>query len=146
MKLILGSDHAGFKLKEYIKKYLGRKKVSYEDLGPFSLKPDDDFPDYAVKVARKVAKGRNLKGILICGNAEGVCMAANKVNGARAAVCYDLYTAKTSRTDDDANIICLRGRKFPFSKSLKILQAWLDTPFSKKKRFIRRLNKVSRIK
>ncbi len=146
MKLILGSDHGGFKLKAYLKKYLDKKKIAYEDIGAHSLDPDDDFPQYAVKVAKKVAKNKGVMGVLSCGNAQGICIAANKVKGARAATCYDAYTARTSRKDDDANIICLRGRKFPFSKSAKILQKWLDTPFSKEARFIRRLKQVSKIK
>ncbi len=144
MKLIIGADHAGFRLKEYLKRYLDRKKIRYEDIGAFSLQPSDDFPDYAIRVARKVARGKGL-GVLSCGNAEGICIAANKVRGARAAVCYDFYTARTSRQDDDANIICLRGRNFPFAKSARILQKWLDTPFSRKRRFVRRLKKVARI-
>ncbi len=145
MKLILGSDHAGFELKEYLKKHLRKLKIQFEDLGPFSLNLGDDYPVFAAKVARKVAKNNNLKGVLMCGNAQGVCIAANKINGIRAAVCYDEHTAITSRTDDDANIICLRGRKFSKAKAAKLLKIWLDTPFSKAKRHIRRLNMIRKL-
>ena len=144
MKLILGSDHAGYRLKEYLKKYLDKRKIAYVDVGTYSEEPVD-YPVYAAKVAKKVASGKNMKGILVCGNAEGVCIAANKVKGARAAVCYDAYTAKTSRQDDNANIICLRGRKFSYLKEKNVLKAWLETPFSKKKRHVRRLKEVKQL-
>ncbi len=144
MKLILGSDHAGFRLKEYLKKYLDRKKVPYEDIGTHSEKPVD-YPIYAAKVAKKVSAGKNVMGILACGNAEGVCIAANKIRGARAAVCYDAYTARTSRQDDDSNIICLRGRKFSFQKERNVLKTWLETKFSRKKRHVRRLKEVKQL-
>ena len=145
MKLILGSDHAGFALKEYIKKSLDKSKIKYEDLGPKSLIKDDDYPVYAAKVAKKVGKNKALKGVLMCGNAQGICIAANKIKGARAAICYDSYTARTSRQDDDANIICLRGRKFAHSKAVKILKVWLKTPFSRKPRHERRLKEIEKL-
>ena len=144
MKLIMGSDHGGFPLKEYLKKQLTTWGVAYEDVGPFSFEPGDDYPVFAEKVAKKVAATKNI-GLLICGNGQGICIAANKVKGIRAVVCYDEYTAVTSRNDDNANIICLRGRKFSKSKAAKVLKVWLGTPFSGEARHLRRLTMVRKI-
>lgn len=142
-KLLLGSDHAGFKLKQELKAFLKNKKIPYEDLGPKTYNPKDDYPDFAKKVAKKVAKNKT-KGVLICANAEGICIAANKIKGIRAAVVYDTFTAKTSRNDDDANIACLRGRKFSHQKAKKILLTFLKTKFSNKPRYIRRIKKLEK--
>jgi ribose 5-phosphate isomerase B len=146
MKIIIGADHAGYKVKEKIKDYLEQNKVEYEDLGAYSIDPKDDYPDYAVKVARKVAKGRNIKGILVCGTAEGMVIAANKIRGIRAAAPYDTYTAKLSRTHNDANILTLRGRLFPFERIKKIIRVWLTTEFSGEARHRRRIRKIDAIK
>jgi len=140
-KIYLGSDHAGFEVKEKLKKYLDQKQIPCEDLGAYSLTPVD-YPDYALPVARKVAKEKNAKGILICGTGAGMVMAANKVKGIRAAAGYDEYSAKMSRRDNDANILGLRARFCPFTKIKKIVSAWLNTPFSGEERHQRRINKI----
>ncbi|MBW2964882.1 ribose 5-phosphate isomerase B [Candidatus Woesearchaeota archaeon] len=144
MKVIIGSDHGGFRLKEKVKAYLDRRGVSYEDLMP-EHKEGDDYPDIAAKVARKVAGKKGLKGILVCGSGTGMVIAANKVKGIRAVAAYDAYTARMSRTDNDSNLLCLRGRTFPMSRSLSITDTWLKTPFSGKDRHKRRLAKISRM-
>lgn len=141
MKVILGSDHAGFILKEKIKKYLQKKKVIYEDLGTFS-KGRVDYPDYAFRVARKVAKQRNYRGILLCDTGTGMAIAANKVRGIRAVLAYDNYSAKMSRLHNDANVLCLRARFFSYKKNERIVDVWLKTPFSKEARHKRRINKI----
>ncbi|MBI2450478.1 MAG: ribose 5-phosphate isomerase B [Candidatus Nealsonbacteria bacterium] len=140
-KIYLGADHAGFKLKERIKKYLGLKGIVYEDLGTHSLE-SVDYPDYAIGVAKKVAKKNNARGILICGTGTGMAIAANKVKGIRAVAAYDRYSAKMSRLHNNANILALRGRFFPFEKIKKIVSVWLATPFSQKARHKRRINKI----
>lgn len=145
MKIILGSDHAGFKLKEFIKKYLESKGIAYEDLGTYSNKKRVDYPDYAVKVSKKVIKDKT-KGILICGTGTGMVMAANKVKGARAALAYDKYSAIMARHDNDANILCLRGRKINLNKELKIVKIWLNAKFSRLARHKKRINKLDKIK
>jgi ribose 5-phosphate isomerase B len=141
MRVMLASDHAGLRLKEKIKKYLARKKIEYEDLGTESF-TSVDYPDYALKVAEKVAKNKNTRGILVCGTGTGMTIAANKVKGIRAVAAYDAYSAKMSRIDNDTNVLGLRGRFFPFEKMKKIITVWLDTPFSGEKRHKRRINKI----
>ena len=141
MRVIIASDHAGLRLKEKIKKYLARKKIEYEDLGTKSLK-SVDYPDYALKVAEKVAKNKNTRGILVCGTGTGMTIAANKVKGIRAVAAYDAYSAKMSRIDNDTNVLGLRGRFFPLEKMKKIITVWLDTPFSGEKRHKRRIKKI----
>jgi ribose 5-phosphate isomerase B len=141
MRVILASDHAGLRLKEKVKKYLVRKKIEYEDLGTKSFK-SVDYPDYALKVAEKVAKNKNTRGILVCGTGTGMTIAANKVKGIRAVAAYDAYSAKMSRIDNDTNVLGLRGQFFPLEKIKKIITVWLDTPFSGEKRHKRRIKKI----
>ncbi len=141
MRVILASDHAGLRLKEKVKKYLARKKIEYEDLGTESF-TSVDYPDYALKVAEKVIKNKNTRGILVCGTGTGMTIAANKVKGIRAVAAYDAYSAKMSRIDNDTNVLGLRGRFFPLEKIKKIITVWLDTPFSGEKRHKRRIKKI----
>lgn len=140
-KIYLGSDHAGFRLKEKLKKYFERIGIPYEDLGTHSLEPAD-YPDYAVVVAKRVSGGKSSRGILICGTGMGMVIAANKVKGIRAVAAYDDYSAKMSRLHNDANILALRGRFSNFKKIKKIVSVWLKTPFSGKPRHKRRINKI----
>lgn len=142
--LYLGSDHGGFNLKQDIKKYLEKNNIEYKDLGPEKLDNNDDYPDYALKVAKEVSKGDN-KGILICGTGIGMCMTANKVKGVRAALCYDKETAILSREHNNANILCLGGRTTKKGKALKIVDVWLNTPFNNEKRHKRRVEKMDKL-
>ena len=113
MIVCLASDHAGFKMKENLKKYLHNNRIYYNDLGAYKYKENDDYPDYAFKLAERVAKNGNTRGILICGSGAGMIIAANKVKGIRAVEGYDNYSAKMSRLDNNANILGLRARSFP---------------------------------
>ncbi len=140
----LGADHAGFALKEKIKKWLTKKKIPFIDLGDKKLRPKDDYPDYAAKVARTVAKNEGL-GILICGSAQGICIAANKIKGIRAVAPYNPLEAVLSRKHENANIICLSGWFFTLMKAKKMIGLFLNTPFSGAKRHIRRLNKIKKL-
>jgi len=142
MKVIIASDHAGYRQKERIKKYLKRKKIEFVDLGTDSLETVD-YPDYALKVAEKVAKNKDYRGILVCGTGTGMTIAANKVKGIRAVAAYDAYSAKMSRIDNDTNILGLRGRFFPLEKSKKIISIWLNTPFSGEKRHMKRIKEIA---
>ena len=139
--LYLGADHGGYKLKEFLKKHFDKKKVKYKDLGTYS-EESVDYPDYAQKVGKKVAKDKNSKGILFCGTGIGMCIAANKVKGIRAAVVYDKYSAEMSREHNDANVLCLRGRKVNFKTQAKLTDLWLKTKFSNEPRHIRRVKKL----
>ena len=141
MRIIIGSDHAGFNLKEKLKEYFDKKKIKYEDVGTGSLERVD-YPDYAKKVARKVVKEKNSRGILICGTGTGMVIAANRIKGARAVVAYDTYSAKMSREDNNANILSLRGRHFSYKKIQSIVNIWLNTKFSGKSRHKKRIKKL----
>ncbi len=136
--VLLGADHAGVAAKEVVKRVLEALGVPYEDVGSFDAASDDDYP----VIARRVAKGVALtgaKGILICGSGTGMAIAANKVPGVRAAFAFDEYGARMARRDNDANVLTLRGRRFPRRKLGPIVRAWLTTPFSGLARHRRRL-------
>ena len=145
MKIIIGSDHAGFKRKEELKKFLDNKKIEYEDVGTHS-KDSVDYPDFAEKVARKVASNKTYKGILVCGSGTGMTIAANKVKSIRAVAAYDNYTAKMSRVDNDTNVLGLRGRGFPLDKTKRIISTWINTKFSNKPRHKKRIAKIDKIR
>lgn len=138
----LGADHAGFQLKEKLKKALA-KKYTVKDHGALHFDKDDDYPDYAAKVARAVQK--NGKGILICGSAEGICIAANKFKKIRAVPVWTLENARLSREHNDANILCLSGWQLPLKKAEKIVSLWLATPFSGAERHKRRIAKLEKL-
>lgn len=139
----LGADHAGFDLKNALKESLELQGFIVEDVGAHALDPQDDYPKYAGAVAEAVARHVGSLGILCCGNAEGVCIAANKFDGIRAGIGYAIEAAKTMRADDDANILCLPGRIKTADDPYKITEAFLATPFSGAPRHIRRLAAVS---
>lgn len=137
----LGSDHAGFALKEKIKSFLKSKGLPYSDLGPESLDPNDDYPIYAEKVARSIESGED-KGILICRGGHGVSVAANKVKGIRASVAFSPENASAGRRDDNLNILCLASDYLTPEESLAIVEVFLSTPFSKEERHLRRLGQI----
>lgn len=139
--IYIASDHAGFALKEILKKYLEELHEHYTDVGASSLDPNDDYPDYAAALAKEVRE-RNGRGILLCGSAVGVCIVANKFRGIRAGIGYSTYAAKTSREDDDTNVLCLPGRFLSADDAKEILRVWLQTPFSEAPRHKRRIEKI----
>lgn len=138
----LGADHGGFAYKEHIRGLLEKKGIPYVDIGTFDEKPVD-YPWYAKEVAKKVVKEDAL-GFLVCGTGTGMSIAADKVKGARAAVVYDEYSATMARKDNDAQIACLRGRKFPKTRIKVIVESFLSTKPSKAKRHVRRREEASR--
>jgi ribose 5-phosphate isomerase B len=127
-KIFISSDHAGFQLKEDIKSHLSKKKLSFQDLGPFN---DDrvDYPDYAHKVARKVKVNKSNVGILICGSGMGMNIAANRHKNIRAAQCFNLKSTKLSRLHNDANIITLGSRLLNKKLALSCVNIFLNTKF-----------------
>lgn len=141
----IGADHAGFDLKEMIKEHLHTAGYHVEDLGAYILDPTDDYPKYAKEVAQAVMNHPGSVGILSCGNAEGICIAANKFDGIRAGIGYAIEAAQTMRTDDNANIICIPGRIETPDDPLKIAEAFLTTPFSQAPRHVRRLGQLHAI-
>jgi len=142
----LGADHRGFNLKEKIKKYLQNLDYKIVDLGNKIFNSKDDYPDFGKKVAGKVSKNSAKdKGILFCGSGSGMAIAANKVKEIRAVLGFNEKAAKMSREHNDANVLCLPADFLSLSKAKKIVKIWLETPFSKEKRHIRRLKKIKRI-
>jgi len=140
---ILGSDHAGYKLKEFVKKILLEKKIIVRDLGPY----DDsrvDYPDYGEKVGLRLAKTKNSMGFLTCGTGIGLSISANKIPGIRAALVNSPNDAKMAREHNDANVLVLAGRPFNRNNVKKILDVWLKTKFGGG-RHLKRVNKVKRL-
>jgi ribose 5-phosphate isomerase B len=127
--VILGSDHAGYELKQKLKRTLERLGVPWEDVGTHSVEAVD-YPDFAHPVAEAVAAGRFTRGIVLCGTGIGVAMAANRHAGVRAAVAYDESTARLSREHNDANVLALGGRSLDHALAERILEIWLCTPFA----------------
>jgi ribose 5-phosphate isomerase B len=126
--IIIGSDHAGFELKEKIKTFLREKGYGVEDVGTNST-ASVNYVDYGKKVAKAVSQGRYTRGILICGTGLGMSMIANRFVRVRAALCSDLFSARLSRVHNDANILALGGRILGDMLAYELVQTWLDTEF-----------------
>ncbi len=127
-KIFISSDHAGFKLKEEIKIFLSKKKISFQDLGPLNSKRVD-YPDFAHKVAKKVKISKNNVGILVCGSGIGMNIAANRHKNIRAAQCFNLKSTKLSRLHNDANIITLGSRLLTKKNAITYVGVFLKTKF-----------------
>jgi len=127
-KIFISSDHAGYKLKETIKSYLSKKKLSFQDMGPYNS-DRVDYPDYAHKVAKKVKIDKNNIGILVCGSGMGMNIAANRHKNIRAAQCFNLKSTKLSRLHNDANIITLGSRVLTKKNALSCVGIFLNTKF-----------------
>ncbi|MCR4311812.1 MAG: RpiB/LacA/LacB family sugar-phosphate isomerase [Candidatus Uhrbacteria bacterium] len=145
MLVYLGADHAGFALKGSVKDHLETQNISTEDLGAFELDPSDDYPAVAATVAKAVLANPRSLGILFCGNAEGIAIAANKFDGIRAGIGYSVEAAKTMRNDDNANVLCVPGRLRTVDEPFAIVDAFLATPFSGEERHVRRLKELSQL-
>ena len=139
-KLCIGSDHAGYILKEKIKDFLINKDISVIDLGPFSI-DSVDYPDYAKKVAKRVVLKKSDLGILICGSGTGMAITANKFKGIRAAQCYNKSSTILSRQHNNANVICLGARILKKNEALKLVFYFLNTKFEAG-RHQKRINKI----
>lgn len=144
--IYIGADHRGFKLKEALKIYLKELNFDFEDLGALSLILDDDYPDYAISVAKKVSQDTEKNhGILICGSGVGVDIAANKFKGIRSALLFSAEQARMSRNDDDTNVLSFAADFVDENTAKEILKIWLETPFSYLERHARRLEKIKSI-
>ncbi len=143
MLIGLASDHAGWRLKEFIKGKLKEWGYQVEDFGCKDEK-SVDYPDYAWKVIEEIRKGNLERGILFCGTGIGMSIVANKGRGIRAAVCWDEVTARLSRTHNDANVLCLGGRVLKPLEAEKIVKIWLETE-CEGGRHLRRLKKIEKI-
>lgn len=144
--LYIGADHRGFELKEHLKKWLTNKKLYFFDVGAMELKEDDDYPDFAAKVAESVAKSPDEhKGILLCGSGHGVDIVANKYKGVRSALAFNKEVTTQSRAHDNANILTLPADWLKPEEAEEIVDAWLHTEFDGADRNKRRLKKISTI-
>lgn len=142
--LFIGADHNGFELKTKLIEYLQRGGYEVEDCGDKELHPDDDFPQFASRVVRAMEAhpSYDVRGIVICGSGQGMCMAANRFKGIRAALGYDQEAARSSRNDDDSNVLALPAHALSFEQTVGIVETWLMTPFAGATRFKRRIQEM----
>ncbi len=139
-KIIMASDHGGYKMKEAVKKCIQQLDYKVEDVGCHS-EESCDYPDYGIKAAEKVVK-EDLLGIFVCGTGIGISIAANKVRGIRAALCFSEFMAEMARQHNDANVLCLGGRVLDEETAKKIAMKFLETPFSNEERHRKRIEKI----
>lgn len=126
--IIIGSDHAGYELKEKIKSFVAERGIKLEDVGTYS-EDSVDYPDFGIKVAYSVSEGIFKRGILICGSGIGMSMVANRFRNVRAALCNDLFSAIMCRRHNNANILVMGGRIVGEALAMEIVNAWLETEF-----------------
>ena len=139
--IAVGSDHGGFELKKEIMAHLDARGLEYKDFGTYS-DASCDYPVYGKAVAKAVASGECERGIIICGTGIGISIAANKVHGIRAALCGDCFSAEAARQHNDANVLALGARVVGPGLALKIVDTFLDTPFSNGERHLRRISMI----
>lgn len=142
--IYLGADHGGFELKGKVAQHLKEKGYRVVDLGTFT-NDSVDYPDVAREVAEKVAEDEANLGILICGSGTGVCIAANKYKGIRAANAESLEIAKLAREHNNANVLCMGGRFIAPELAIQLVDTFLNTPFSNEERHARRVEKLNKI-
>lgn len=147
MKIFLGADHNGFLLKGDLLEFLKRSDYEVVDKGDKELKPDDDFPYFASRVinAMRESSDDDPRGILICGSGQGMCMAANRFKGIRACLGYDVASVRSSRNDDDSNVLCLPAHVLKDNKAEMLVRLWLTTPFAGAPRFVRRIGEMDQL-
>lgn len=141
MRIAVGSDHAGYELKERLAVWLAESGHAVYDLGAHSTDPVD-YPDYAAAVAQAVLDGRADRGIIVCGSGAGACIAANKFNGIRAGVAHDSYTAHQMVEHDDVNVLCLGSRVVGEALAQDLVRVFIEARFSRDDRHVRRLDKI----
>lgn len=146
-KIFLGADHAGFKLKEEIKKYLMDLGFEVQDKGAYSFNYQDDYPDFIVPVAKKIIEDTNSKGIIFGASGQGEAIVANKIKGVRAALYYggNIEIVRLSRTHNNSNILSLGAKFLTEEETKKAVKLWLETDFSNEARHIRRIKKMEEI-
>ena len=145
MKVGIAADHGGFEMKRQLAKFLATEGHEVVDFGNKVYDVDDDYPDFAVALAHAVAAGDVKRGVLVCGSGVGASVAANKVNGVRAALCEDHFSARQGVEDDDMNIVCFGGRTMGVALAWDCTKSFLDANFSGAERHRRRLAKVAQL-
>jgi ribose 5-phosphate isomerase B len=144
MKIYVGADHRGFEVKRKLIAYLQKRGHDVYDDSDTILDPEDDYPDYAKKVVKDIltTDDHAARGILICGSGQGMCMAANRYKGIRAALGHDEKSIEAARNDDDANVLCMPAELLEKSKSFDIVDTFLKTPFAAAPRYVRRIKEM----
>ena len=145
MKIGVAADHGGFEMKRQLAKLLAAEGHEVVDFGNKVYDSDDDYPDFTIPLARAVAIGEVQRGVLVCGSGVGASVAANKVNGVRAALCEDHFSARQGVEDDDMNIVCFGGRTMGIALAWDCAKNFLDAKFSGAERHRRRLAKVTQL-
>ncbi|MCK5762046.1 MAG: ribose 5-phosphate isomerase B [Candidatus Izimaplasma sp.] len=145
MKIALGADHGGYSHKEAIKKHLIQRGFEVKDYGTYS-EDSCDYNDFAKLVAESVRDHKYDRGILICGTGIGMSIMANKVEGIRAALVHDLFTAEATRLHNNTNVLTMGGRVIKEELALEIVDIWVDTKFSNEERHVRRIHKIDNYK
>lgn len=145
MKIYLGTDHAGFELKEKIKSYLLEKNFEVEDCGAFEFDKNDDYPDFISKAAIKISQDPSSFGIVFGKSGAGECIVANKIKGIRAVLGFNKDNVKLSREHNDANVLSIGSQFVNEELSKELITMFLETPFSNEERHIRRINKIKEI-
>jgi ribose 5-phosphate isomerase B len=142
MKVIVGADHAGYELKEFLAAELEKAGHTVIDVGAHTYDGADDYPDFSAAVGRAVAAGEGERGILLCGSGVGASVAANKIKGVRACLCHDIYSAVQGVEHDDMNVLCLGGMIIGQALAVKLVEGFLGAEFLGYGRFQRRLDKI----
>jgi ribose 5-phosphate isomerase B len=145
MKVGIACDHGGFELKNIIAAFLKERGYDLKDFGAFELDSGDDYPDFVVPLSRAVALQEVERGIAICGSGVGACVAANKIDGVRAALIHDHFSAHQGVEDDDMNLICLGGRVTGFAAAQELAMAFLNAKYIGAERYKRRLDKIAKL-
>lgn len=145
MKIYLGTDHAGFELKEKIKDFLTELKYGFEDCGAFEFDRNDDYPDFIGKVGNNVSKDPNSRGIVIGKSGAGECIVANKYKSVRAFLAVNDKNVRLAREHNDANVISLGSEIVGLEEAKNLIKIFLETPFSEDERHVRRINKIKEI-
>ncbi|HSX02018.1 MAG TPA: RpiB/LacA/LacB family sugar-phosphate isomerase [Candidatus Saccharimonadia bacterium] len=146
MKIFIGADHAGYKLKMMVSEHLHHKGYEVVDVGAKTLNDEDDYPRYAYSVAGKILGGDDDdRGVLLCGSGQGMSMAANRVNGVRAALAWSVESATAAREDDNANVLVLPARFVSEYAALEMIDAWLEAKFKADPKYQRRLDELEQL-
>ncbi len=142
ISVAIGADHGGYSLKEELVPWIRSQQYQVTDVGASAYNAADDYPDFAILVARAVSLRQVDRGIIICGSGVGACVAANKIAGVRAAICHDTYSAHQGVEHDDMNVLCLGARVIGIEVAKEIVNAFLTAQFNAAERYQRRLDKV----
>lgn len=147
MKIYLGADHNGFAYKKSLTAFLVKSGYDVVDAGDVKQDPADDFPQFAQRAVRQLLSDKTgaARAILVCGSGQGMAMAANRFKGIRAALCWNISEARSSRNDDNSNVLCLSAQNTTLEAAEAIINTWLATPFAGAARFKRRLKELDEI-